>query len=139
MNLDLFPRGPGAYENSFTDSRKNHLYSGSLSEWYNEIMKLNTFWHSLGHAVLVVLYVWGVAFFMSHGQQIFGDDKSVWIPVTILLVFVISASITGTLVLGRPILLYMEGKKKEGLKFFGSTLAWLAVIVFIILSVQLWK
>ncbi|MEO8065828.1 MAG: hypothetical protein ABI643_03170 [Candidatus Doudnabacteria bacterium] len=96
-------------------------------------------WHSLGHTVLVVIYVSFVAFIMSHGQRFFGETDGPWTPVAVLMMFVLSATITGTLVLGRPILLYVDGKKKEALEFFGYTVGWLfilTIIVFVVLAVS---
>jgi hypothetical protein len=41
------------------------------------------------------------------------------------LLFVISAAISGALILGKPSLLYMEGKRRDALEFFAFTLGWL--------------
>lgn len=85
--------------------------------------------HSLGHAVLVGLYVLGVATLMTNLEKNLPDGKSVLVPVGMLMLFVLSAAITGALVLGRPIFMYMDGQKKEALKFFGLTLGWMFVII----------
>ena len=84
--------------------------------------------HALGHALLVLAYITGVASLMFNGQRLFGDQKSFLIPIAMLSLFVLSATIVGTLVLGKPILLYVDGKKSEGLKFFGYTVAWLLAL-----------
>jgi hypothetical protein len=97
----------------------------------------NPILHSLGHAILVFLYVTAVAWIMSNGSKIFGQQDTFLIPVGVLLLFVLSAAITGTLVLGRPILLYVSGHKPEAFKFFGYTLAWLFIIVLIVFSSNL--
>ena len=55
-----------------------------------------------------------------------------------LLLFVCSAAITGSLVLGKPVMLYLDNKKPEAIKFFLKTIGWLFLIlimVFIILAV----
>ena len=88
--------------------------------------------HSLGHAVLVFIYVFGVAQIMFNGQRLFGQVHDFWGPVIILMLFVFSAAVVGTLVLGRPILLYFSGAKSEALKFFGYTLGWLFLITLLI-------
>ena len=101
---------------------------------------VNPILHSLGHAILVFLYVSGVAWILSHGKQIFGEvDNTFWIPVAFLTTFVLSAAITGSLVLGRPILLYWDGKKKEALAFFAYTIAWLFIILLLIFISHPWK
>ncbi len=90
-------------------------------------------WHSLGHAILVFLYVSGVSWLMFNSQNLFGQVKDSFLdPLAVLLLFVLSATIVGTLVLGRPILLYWDGKKKEGLEFFGLTVLWMIIITTIV-------
>jgi hypothetical protein len=91
---------------------------------------------SLGHAILVAVYVSLVAFIMNHGSTWFGKTDTAWTPVAVLMLFVLSAAITGSLVLGRPILMYLDGKKKEALQFFGYMVGWLFILTlaaFIIL------
>ena len=100
-------------------------------------LKENAMVHSFGHAVLVVVYVSIVAWVMQHAQEWFKHGKTVLTPIAFLLLFVFSAAVVGTLVLGRPVLLYAEGQKKEALQFFGFTLLWLFVLttaVFLILA-----
>ncbi len=94
---------------------------------------------SCGHAVLVVGYVSIVAWVMQHAQAWFKHGKTVLTLIVFLLLFVFSAAVVGTLVLGRPVLLYAEGQKKEALQFFGFTLLWLFVLtigVFVVLSAR---
>jgi uncharacterized protein (UPF0371 family) len=73
-----------------------------------------SFLNALGTAV----YVAGVAFVLQNGQRIFGKADNFFGPTAILMLLVVSASITGTLVLGRPILLYLENLKTEAVKMF---------------------
>ena len=96
-------------------------------------------WHSLGHAVLVLIYVSAVSLVMSHGSTWFGQKDTAFTPVAVLMLFVLSAAVTGTLVLGRPILLYLDGKKNEALKFFGFTVIWLFILTIIIFVVMVAK
>ncbi len=95
--------------------------------------------HAFGHAVLVVLYTGGVAWVLFNGQRIFGKVTNFWGPLALLMVFVVSATIVGSLVLGRPALLYVNGKKNEALPFFGSTLGWLIVFTLVIFSARFWR
>ena len=94
---------------------------------------------SLGHAVLVLLYVSLVAFIMSHGSVVFGPKDTSGTPVAVLMLFVLSAAITGSLVLGRPIMMFMGGHKKEAIEFLGWTIGWLFILtlgVFIVMAVS---
>jgi hypothetical protein len=82
----------------------------------------------------VFIYVSAIAWFFSNAQTIFGgkEDNSFLIPIFMLLLFIISASITGLLVLGKPIILYFNGHKKESVILLFSTLAWLGFYAFVV-------
>ena len=94
---------------------------------------------SLGHAALVFLYISGVAWILFNGERIFGDIKNFLGPVLVLLLFVISATIVGALVLGRPALLYFSGSRAEAFKFLGYTLVWIFIIIIFVLAFNFWK
>lgn len=81
---------------------------------------------SLGRAVATVAYVLLVAMFMSNGSRWFGEKDTALTPVFVLLLFVISATVTATLVLGKPLELYLAGAKKEAARFLFATVGWLA-------------
>ena len=85
------------------------------------------------HAVLTALYVAAVAFLMSHGETLFGKmPKGTLTSMGFLLLFVVSAAITGALVFGKPVLWYLDGKKREAVRLALFTILFLAVIVFAI-------
>lgn len=89
--------------------------------------------YSLLHALGVMVYVIGVAFLMNNMEQILGNTPDTfWGPVAFLLLFTVSAAITGLLVLGRPVYLFMGGNKKEGVQFLLWTLGWLLVFTIIV-------
>ncbi|OGL85876.1 hypothetical protein A3I40_00660 [Candidatus Uhrbacteria bacterium RIFCSPLOWO2_02_FULL_48_12] len=76
----------------------------------------------------VLVYTSAVAWVMFNGQKIFGPVKSFWGPVAFLLLFVLSASVVGLLVLGRPVYIYLDGAKREGVILLLLTILWLFVI-----------
>ena len=81
----------------------------------------------------VVVYIFLVSLIMNNGEKIFGSmANSAIAPVAFLLLFVFSALVTGGLILGRPIILYLDGQKKEGLKLLFYTGASLLVILVLI-------
>jgi hypothetical protein len=97
---------------------------------------LRSFLSALG----VLAYIALVALLMFNGQTIFGDGKNIIIPIFMLTLFVVSATITGSLVLGKPILLFLENFKKEALILFFSTLGWLVVfLVSIVITLLIIK
>ncbi|QQR82588.1 hypothetical protein IPJ70_00535 [Candidatus Campbellbacteria bacterium] len=81
----------------------------------------------------VCIYVSGIAWLGFNTQGI-DNVAGFALPVFMLLLFVVSASITGGLVLGKPILLYLEGMKREALILFFTTLGWLIVFLVVIAS-----
>ena len=89
------------------------------------------------HSAAVVLYVALVAAVMMNGEKIFGGEDNFSIPLALLLLFVTSASVTGGLVLGRPILWYLDNRKKEAVELFTATVGWLFMFVVIILVINI--
>ncbi len=82
--------------------------------------------NALGTACYVVL----VALFLSHTSEIFSGvkEKTALIPAAMLMLLVSSASLTGALVLGRPILWYLDNKKKEAVVLLMTTVGFLFVL-----------
>lgn len=89
------------------------------------------------HAAGVTVYVTAVAWLMQNAERIFGQMKNTGGPVAFLLMFVTSAAITGSLVLGRPVLAYWDGRKTEAIKLFLSTVGWLVLITALIFTAQI--
>ncbi len=76
----------------------------------------------------VAIYVAGVSFVIQNGEKIFGKMDNSLGPVAFLMLFVLSAIITGALVLGRPVILYLENRKADAIKLFFYTTGWLFVM-----------
>lgn len=78
-------------------------------------------WGAL-HAFGVLIYVFLLATFFSQANSWFGEvDQKIVTPVAALMLFVFSALVTGGLVLGKPLMLYFDGYKKEGVKLLFFT------------------
>ena len=88
-------------------------------------------------AVSVFIYVSAVAWGLFNGERLFGKVESFWGPVVILLLFVLSATITGALILGRPIYLYLNNSKREAVKLLIYTVVSLLVITLITIATRL--
>lgn len=87
---------------------------------------------SLINALSVLIYTSAVVWMLFNGQAIFGKASSFLMPLFILLLFIISASITSLLVLGKPIHLYLSGLKKEAFVLLFATLSWLVFFVIVV-------
>lgn len=102
-------------------------------------MKHNVLGSAFVHATGTAAYVVLIASFLNAMPRIFGNtpmEPTIFIPIMMLLLFIISASVTGFLVLGKPILWYLDGHKKEAVTLFFSTLGFLALgalVAFLIL------
>ena len=87
---------------------------------------------SVINSLAAFVYIALVGWLMFNGGKIFADVSSFWAPVALLLLFVVSATIVGALVLGRPIYLYLGGFKKEAVKLLVYTVICLLVITIIV-------
>lgn len=90
---------------------------------------------SLLNAGGVIIYIIIVAYVMLNGEKLFGQMNNLWGPVALLLLFTVSAAITGLLVLGRPAYLFLSGQKPEAVKLLIYTVSWLFIATFVYLFV----
>lgn len=81
------------------------------------------------------IYILLVAGLMNYGEQLFGKVDKFWGPAVFLLLFVLSAAITGALILGKPVVLYLNDLKKNAIQLFFCNLAWLFVFVVLTFSI----
>ncbi|MBI5466583.1 MAG: hypothetical protein HY974_04855 [Candidatus Kerfeldbacteria bacterium] len=87
---------------------------------------------ALLHALGVVAYTAFVAWILSNGKVWFGPVQGFIGPTAMLLLLVLSATITGLLLFGRPVYLYFNNAKTEAVKLLLSTVGWLGVITLLI-------
>ena len=73
------------------------------------------------NAVLAALYIVGIVFVMDTVTSLVTQEETVLIPMTILSLFVLSASVMGFLFVYKPFQLYFEGHKQEAVLFFTKT------------------
>jgi hypothetical protein len=92
------------------------------------------------HALGVLAYIFLLVIFFNQANDWFGKtDQKIITPVAALMLFVFSALVTGGLVLGKPFMLYLDGRKKEGVKllfFTGISMFVLMSLVFIVLLIM---
>jgi len=84
---------------------------------------------SFFHAFTVVAYVVTVIFIMLSGQELFSaDPEDILTPIAILLLFTVSVAITGIVIFGKPVLLFLDGNKQDAITFLMYTVGWLFVM-----------
>lgn len=88
------------------------------------------------HAFGVLVYIVLISFFMNNANDWFGEnDRGILAPVSMLLLLVFSALVTGSLVLAKPIMLYLDGQKKESIKllfYTGFSIFVIIIVAFLI-------
>ncbi|MEK7614117.1 MAG: hypothetical protein AAB428_00400 [Patescibacteria group bacterium] len=102
----------------------------------NPIVK-NAFVNALATAVYVIL----ISLFLYRAPEIFGQAKTVLVPIVMLMLLVFSAFLTGDADFrtGRPILWYLDGKKREALSLLISTLlVFLTITIVAIIGLTLY-
>ena len=77
------------------------------------------------YIILVVSLIWSLQAFSSE------PSHAVIIPIAMLLLLVCSAAITGFLVFGKPVMLYVDGKKRDSIRLLSHTLGMLILITLI--------
>ena len=97
--------------------------------------KTKLFFYSLFCSVAELAYVLVVAYLMINSEGIFGRVTGFVGVAAFLLLFVFSALITGLLILGGPIYLYLEKQTKPALTWLLYNFVWLLVITIIILLI----
>lgn len=92
------------------------------------------------HRIIALLNVLGAAaytvliIFVMMGLNTGGSDSPAS-PFVFLMMFVLSATVVGSLILGRPLLMYIDGRKEEAVNMFIWTVIWLVVVTLIGISV----
>lgn len=85
----------------------------------------------------VIAYVAIVVTLITNLGHIIEEDNPILAPITFLTLLVFSAAVTGGLVLGRPILMYLNDKKTEAIQLFLYTLGWLAIALVILIVINI--
>jgi hypothetical protein len=101
----------------------------------NHMIK-RAFLNAIGTVVYIVLVI-SLIFSLRILPE---PEDMILVPIAMLLLFVCSAAITGFLVFGKPVMLYIDGKKKEAVSLLGYTVGILfliTILAFILLIIYL--
>ena len=88
-------------------------------------------------AVGLLVYVLLVALFFSNAEKILGHMPNILSFSLFLLLFVFSATVSATLVLGRPIWLFLSNFKKEALWQLIANLIWIFILLLVVFLVKI--
>jgi hypothetical protein len=88
------------------------------------------------NALGTIAYIVGIVLIMFNVVDKTADN-TIYAPMLALMLFVLSAAVTGGLVLGRPVMLYLSDKKAEAIKLFLYTVGWLAAGTIIALIINI--
>lgn len=95
------------------------------------------FLRGLFHAMGVAGYVFLVALLFANGSRLFGNGKQgFWMPFFMLMLLVFSVAAVGSLIFGKPILMYLENQKMEAVKLLVYTLVWLFLAIVATLAAK---
>ena len=86
----------------------------------NTIIK-NAFFNALG-TTLYIVAISSFVFYVPKALGLADKPDTILAPITMLSLLVFSAALTGSLMFGRPILWYLDGKKQEALSLLIYTL-----------------
>ena len=85
----------------------------------------------------LLAYIILVMNILNNGEKIFGNMPKPIGGITFLLIFVFSALVSSLLILGKPAMLFFDGRKKEGIRMLFYTMGWMLVIIFLIIAARL--
>jgi len=81
---------------------------------------------------LAELYIVLIVFIIQYVEKGIELPETILVPIIMLSLFVISATVMGYLFVAEPILLYIDGEKKQAVNLFLSTVGVFAVITVLI-------
>ena len=84
------------------------------------------------HAALASLYIIAIVLAINFGTHYAPPKDNLFMPMAMLSLFVLSASVMGYLFVFEPAQLYLNGKKKEAISFFVKTVGTFAVFTALI-------
>jgi hypothetical protein len=88
--------------------------------------------NALINSLLTAVYIVVISLLIHFlGNNLPEPENSIVPLIAMLLLFVFSAALTGFLVLGRPIIWYIDGKRKQAVSLLLYTLALLFIIIVI--------
>jgi heme O synthase-like polyprenyltransferase len=86
------------------------------------------------NALAASLYISFIGTCMYYGPKFVTKVDNVIFPIVFISVFTLSAAVMGFVFFYEPIQLYLENKKKEGVKLFLQSLGFFALITILLVA-----
>lgn len=107
--------------------------------WFKKIDKKEIYKYGIGGGILEILYILLVAWFMNSLDNTMNQSEPIMSIMSVLLLFVFSASVSGFLVLGYPAYLALQKRLQEAFMTLLTTILTLfaggvIIFLFVILS-----
>jgi len=99
--------------------------------------KINIFLWSAINSLGVFIYTSLVALLMTNGEKLFGSMNNLVGGVAILMLFILSAAVVGSLIIAKPLMLYLDGHKEEALRLLMYTIFSLFIITLVIFVIYI--
>lgn len=87
------------------------------------------------NAVSALIYIIIVALVMSFVGKYANGQDNIITPIAVLSILTLSAAVMGYLFISQPLMMYLDGKKKDAVMLFLQTVGTFSVITAIILIV----
>ncbi|MBS3902830.1 MAG: hypothetical protein KGZ30_00425 [Anaplasmataceae bacterium] len=87
------------------------------------------------NAFLAAAYILLVVFVMNNLMKAGGPEDSALAPVAFLSMLTLSVAVMGYLFFLEPVVLYLDGKKKEAMTFLGKTILSFGVLTVLVVLV----
>ena len=93
--------------------------------------------YALLNSLSAAVYVTVIGLFLPNSSKFFGQTDTVVTPVAVLLLLVVSVAVMAVLVFGRPVMWYLDGRKKEAVSLVFFTVGFLVLFTLIAFTMLL--
>lgn len=94
------------------------------------------------NALVATAYITLVGSFMFYGSKLFPPKDTILTPIAVLSLFTLSAAVMGYLFFYQPVMLFLDGHKKNAVNLFLRTVAVFAgitVLIFVLLLLGVFR
>jgi hypothetical protein len=86
------------------------------------------------NGLVATLYIVVLVLVMTFGIRLMGPQDTFMTPIAMICLFTLSAAVMGYVFCYQPIMLFVEGKKKQAVQLFLQTVAVFGIITLVVLG-----